>query len=251
MARGARLEAKPAQTYFANAPTALYNAMIAPLKDVRLKGAVWYQGENSTGIGRGRYAELLCSMVRCWRNQFGGALPLVVVQLAGYMGQHNDPLAESGWCNVRLDEADATRQLPRAALATAVDLGEGNDIHPQRKDELGRRVALQLRRLAYGDKGVAEGPRIAAARYTDGRLVADYDRTTGPLRRDFIPVRYAVELTTGHWQWAEGRVTGDYRVEVPLAARPLRLRYAYDEMPRLSLYNIYGLPAPTEETNVK
>lgn len=250
MARGAVMEARPGQTYFVNTPTALYNAMIAPLGDVRLSGMVWYQGENNTGMKRGEYLSLFSSLVRCWRAQLGQDVPMVCVQLAGYMGQHEQPVAQSGWCEVRLAELAATERLPRVALATAVDLGESNDIHPQRKDELGRRVALQFGRMVYGSREVAEGPRMVKAERRGDKIVVTYSRETGALRRDFVAVRYAA-LTSGGYTWAEGRVVGPYTVEVSAPAGATQLRYAYDDFPRLTLYNVYGLPAPTQEVSVR
>lgn len=74
----------------------------------------------------------------------------------------------------------AALNIRNAALATAIDIGEWNDIHPQNKKELGHRVALQMRRMAYKEKRlVASGPMPLKACRKAGQVVVTFDRTTG------------------------------------------------------------------------
>ena len=262
MARGSVMPPKPSATYFVDTPTGLYNAMIAPLRNFPFRAAVWYQGESNIGNAQ-HYADLLQAMVRCWRKQFRTDLPIVIVQLAGYMQRHDTPLQQSSWCTIREGQRQAAEALPHAALATAVDLGEWNDIHPQRKDELGRRVALQLRRIAYGeDKLVAEGPRPVSIKKKNRQIVIRFDRHTGPLR----PVRlssgpkpsthleaFAVAGQDGQFVWAKAHTKGAYTVivDIPQGIDARRLRYAWDDYPVLSLYNEDGLPTGTFEIHCK
>ncbi len=254
MARGAVLPAKPGSTYFVDTPTGLYNAMIAPFRQLPICGAVWYQGESNTG-NAATYASLLRSLVRCWRNQFGREFPVVIVQLPNYMSRHAQPLRSSGWCDIRLAQREAVETLPKAALVAAPELGEFNDIHPQQKDELGRRVALQFRRLVYGEKNlVAEGPRPLSAVLKDSVVIIHFDRRTGALRPAAGMAGFTLVLAPSAEEadgepavvWAEGRTMDDFTVQlrVPAGRRPVQVRYAYDDDPVLSLYNQDGLPSP-------
>ena len=75
------------------------------------------------------------------------------VQLAAF---HDD------YAQIRAAQA-AALALPRTADAVAIDLGDPtspyNSIHPRRKQEVGRRLALAARVLQYGERGVtASGP---------------------------------------------------------------------------------------------
>ncbi|MCA9285886.1 MAG: hypothetical protein KDA22_11755, partial [Phycisphaerales bacterium] len=65
-----------------NAPTVLYNGMIAPLVPMRLGGVVWYQGESNRGEPE-VYAQLFPQMIRDWRAAFDNPkLPFLFVQIA-------------------------------------------------------------------------------------------------------------------------------------------------------------------------
>lgn len=141
---------KPGSTYFVDTPTGLYNAMIAPLRDYAIRGAVWYQGESNVGNPR-PYQGYLEAMTDEWRRQFGRRFPLVIVQLAGFQQRHDRPV-ETNQAALREAQRMAALNIRNAALATAIDIGEWNDIHPQNKKELGHRVALQMRRMAYKEK---------------------------------------------------------------------------------------------------
>ena len=245
-AQGCAMPRKPGSTYFVGTPTGLYNAMIAPLRDFAIRGAVWYQGESNVGQDK-TYAAYLQAMAGEWRAQFGHDFPFVVVQLAGFQQRHDRPV-ESGQAALREAQRQAAAALPNAALATAVDLGEWNDIHPQRKKELGDRIALQMLRLSYGQTDrVTEGPAVRSARLQDGRVVVDFDPQTGALKPSADLKSIALAGADGKYVWGKAHTDGDHRivVDVPQGMRPVSLRYAWDDFPECTIYNTDGLPSPS------
>jgi sialate O-acetylesterase len=65
--------------------TDLYNAMIAPLAPLAIKGAIWYQGESNADRAV-QYRKLLPAMIKSWRDTFGqGEFPFLIVQHAQFM----------------------------------------------------------------------------------------------------------------------------------------------------------------------
>lgn len=220
MCIGKQMPRRPSSTYFVDCPTGLYNAMIAPLRDFQFKGILWYQGESN--LGTKDYAMYLVNMVDSWRKQFRTPLPIVVMQLPGYMSRHTEPVKESGWCDIREQQRLATRILSRAALATTLDTGEWNDIHPQDKQVAGHRAALQMRKIAYGEKALeSEGPRaLSAKRQFDGSIVVHF--TDGQTK--------VVNESTVTWS-----IVGD------------RLRYCYDDFPVPEIFSKGGIPTPQFE----
>ncbi len=62
-------------------PTRLYNGMIHPLRHLKIKGVIWYQGEgNSTRADK--YRTLFSTMIKQWRLAFGEEFPFYYVQIA-------------------------------------------------------------------------------------------------------------------------------------------------------------------------
>ena len=52
-----------------NQPTALYNAMIAPVINYTIKGFLWYQGKANTSRAE-EYAKLQPAQIKDWRNKW-------------------------------------------------------------------------------------------------------------------------------------------------------------------------------------
>jgi sialate O-acetylesterase len=86
-------------------PSALYNAMIAPLTPFAIRGALWYQGENNAENADGyEYRHLFRTLIEDWRDKWGiGEFPFLFVQLANYsrVGE-NSQWPELRWvCAIR------------------------------------------------------------------------------------------------------------------------------------------------------
>jgi sialate O-acetylesterase len=73
-------------------------------------------------------------MITDWRSHWGqGNFPFLFVQLANFM-QPKDPPAESTWAELR-EAQTMTLSLPSTGMATIIDIGEADDIHPTNKQD--------------------------------------------------------------------------------------------------------------------
>ena len=65
-------------------PAYLFNAMIAPLTPLPIKGVLWYQGEaNTSEVNYAYYAPLFRAMIEDWRGRWKqGEFPFLFVQIA-------------------------------------------------------------------------------------------------------------------------------------------------------------------------
>lgn len=249
--RGAVMPPLAGEAFFRWRPTALYNAMLAPLFGTALKGIVWYQGESNTGDVR-RYAELLPRMAAEWREGFGDAqLPLLVVQLPGFMRPKAEP-SEAGWAEMREVQRRAAVEIPRAALAVTIDAGEWNDIHPLDKQTVGDRLSLAARRLAYGQSVTASGPVPDKAVAKGGRVVVSFTQEGGAPAADAGLRCFAVAGADRRFVWAEARSEGGRVVLVcDKVAAPKYIRYAWADNPEgAALRNAEGIPASPFEMTV-
>jgi len=144
---GARKERLTPQTFFQYEPAGVYNKMIAPLSDLGICGIAYYQGESDVNEPQG-YADKMEAMIRAWREVFHqGEVPFLYVQLACFTDGKKE--ADPNWEKLRQEQEKALR-VKNTAMVDAFDLGEYNDLHPQNKKELGKRLSVAARKLIYG-----------------------------------------------------------------------------------------------------
>lgn len=157
---GACMRVLPLMTFFQYKPTALYNGMMHPLLKYSFKGGLWYQAESNAGEPF-RYENLMTDLIKCWRRWFGNDLPFFFVQLP----QFNDPAARvmsDNWAEIREQQRRVTK-INNTAMAVAIDIGESNDLHPQNKEAVGKRLALAALSMIYGKDNEYSGPEIISA----------------------------------------------------------------------------------------
>jgi sialate O-acetylesterase len=228
-----------------NAPAALYNGMIAPLIHYAIKGFVWYQGEANSN-NAAEYARLQPAMIIDWRTKWKeGDIPFLYVQLPGF-GDYNYLPAESGWAELREAQLQSL-SVANTGMAVAIDLGEWNDLHPDRKKPVGDRLALAARKIAYGDDAVYSGPIYQSAKFSDGRVTISFAHTVGGLvtMDGEEPQEFAIAGADKKFVWANAKIEGDKVVIWSDEIKdPKYVRYAWADDPvNPNLYNKEGLPA--------
>lgn len=235
----------PADPGNPNLPSRLYNAMIHPLHDFAIKGAIWYQGE-SNAQRHGEYERVLSTMIGSWRDQFGvGDFPFYIVGLANFMAPTDDPNKPSEWAYLREAQRQVGRNLKNAGTTVTLDIGEQFDIHPKNKQDVGKRLALIALDDTYGKDVVSRGPTLRNAKFDGNKVVLSFDHVGGGLvAKDGLAQSFSVAGEDGKFAWADAKIEGD---TVVLTARgvsqPLMVRYAFADNPKVTLFNKEGLPA--------
>ena len=226
----------------------IYNAMVAPLGSLQLKGVAWYQGE--ADVGTPGYDLRLAAWMRNWRTQFGNPnLPFLIVGLAGFGKPVSHPV-ESGWASLINEQRLAVERDRFAALASAIDLGNPRDIHPSDKQEVGRRLALAAHMLVYRDGGAIGALPISAVRQGNALVVT----FTKPLKVISSANADTFELcgaAAGSCRYADARAQ-DSKITIAMDGQPVtRIRYAWADYPIVNLYDADMLPAPVFEIPVQ
>jgi sialate O-acetylesterase len=235
-----------------NTPTVLYNGMIAPLQPYAIKGVIWYQGESNTGRGA-QYRTLFPALIRDWRARWGSELPFIFVQLANFTKTLPLP-GPSDWAEVREAQAMALA-LPRTGMAVAIDLGDPDDIHPANKQDVGYRLALAARQVAYGDKDVvAAGPTFQTMQSSGNQIRLKFANVgTGLMLKSGTTTLtgFAVAGADGQFHWAAATLAGPAEIVLTCAAvpAPVAVRYDWANNPLGNLYNREGLPAAPFRTD--
>ncbi|MEQ9438859.1 MAG: sialate O-acetylesterase [Cyclobacteriaceae bacterium] len=228
-------------------PSTLYNAMIAPLVPMGLKGMIWYQGESNSGRAK-EYGDLFPAMIRQWRKDWDSETPFAFVQIANYLPAVDTPEA-SNWAELREAQAQALK-LPKVGMATIIDIGEADNIHPQNKQDVGKRLALSMRNIAYDDDVLATGPTFQSAEAEGNKMIVTLDHVgSGLMAKDKYGYLKGFTLAGSDQQfhWAKAEISGEHEITVYSDAvdEPVAVRYAWANNPdQANLYNEEGLPAP-------
>ncbi len=224
-------------------PGVMYNGLIHPVIPYAIRGAIWYQGEANAPFYED-YRSLLPGLIASWRREWGqGDFPFGIVQLADYWGQQTKPVERGGYTPLREAQALAL-SVTNTFLATAVGVGEGNDIHPKNKQEVGRRLALNALGSVYGlTDRLRSGPVYRSMDVEGSTIRLSFDFAKGLHARGEPPVGFAIAGADRTFYFAKAKIEGETVVvwsdKVP---KPVAVRYAWATNPVCNLYNADELP---------
>lgn len=232
-------------------PASLYNAMIAPLIPYRIKGVIWYQGE--ANVTRPiQYRTLFPDMIRDWRKAWGeGNFPFLFVQLSSFQ----TVFPPRSWPLLR--EAQLmTLSLPKTAMTVTIDIGAPAMIHPRNKQEVGRRLALAARAIAYNQKVIYSGPIYSSMQVEGDKIRLHFTHLGGGLvagshlgTSRFL-VGFEIAGANRKFFGASAKIEGNtVVVESKLVPHPVAVRYGWQAFPICNLYNEAGLPASPFRTD--
>ncbi len=229
-------------------PAVLYNAMIAPILPLSIRGAIWYQGESNADNTKDalEYSTLFPAMINDWRNHWGqGDFPFLFVQLSSFGAVRTEP-AECNWGFLR-EAQTKTLALPNTAMAVTIDVGNPTNIHPQQKKEVGDRLAAGALKTVYGKtKLVAGGPQLKGFSIKGNQVILEFSNTgTGLMIKGKELKHFAVAGADKKFVWADAVIKGNtIVVSCKTGVKPVAIRYAWANSPvDANLYNKEGFPA--------
>jgi sialate O-acetylesterase len=231
-----------------NSPGVLYNAMLAPLMPFAIRGAIWYQGESNAGRSY-QYRTLFPTMIRNWRSAWGYDFPFYFVQLPNWRARQDAP-SESDWAELREAQSMTLRE-PGTGMAIAIDVGDGDDLHPRNKLDIGRRLATLALTNVYRRSIVPSGPLFDRFAIEGNKVRISFKYGQGLKTSDGGPVKgFAIAGADKRFVWADARIEGDtVVVSSPTILKPAAVRYAWADNPLVNLYNKAGLPASPFRTD--
>jgi sialate O-acetylesterase len=229
----------------------LFGGMIHPIIPVAIKGCIWYQGEQDGSRGHA-YRTLLPLMINDWRGRWGqGDFPFLVQQLPNWGAVSKDP-QESGWASLREAQSLTARNLPNVHLSVAIDIGEINNVHPQNKREVGRRLALVALATVYGRPVAYTGPVFESMSVDSSAIRLKFAHAEGLKSGDGQPLKmFAIAGDDHHFVWGDAKIDGNsVIVSSPQVQKPVAVRYAWADSPAgCNLTNSSGLPASPFRTD--
>lgn len=138
------------------------------------------------------------------------------------------------------------KALPKTGQAVIVDIGEGKDIHPRNKVDVGRRLARWALANEYGLDIPFRSPEFKSMIVEDGKAKLQFDYF-GKGWRPFDtaePRGFAIAGEDRKFVWATATIEKDNSVIVssPDVPAPVAVRYAWSDNPRCNMYGQTGLP---------
>ena len=231
----------------ANTPTILFDGMILPLIPFAMRGVIWYQGENNaSSVESARaYRDQLVSMIGDWRRKWRmPEMPFLIVQLAGY-GKKEPFFEKAPWAELRESQRLAAGDHPANRMITAVDIGNEEDIHPENKMEVGKRLAMCALHHVYGyEEIVPSGPEAVACECSGGAVRIRFRYAAGLSLKSEEPAFFLAGRDGTYHPADKVEVDGEsVLLSASSVSEPIRVCYAWADDPFPSLYNGDGFPA--------
>lgn len=232
--------------------------MVKAVAPYGIRGVIWYQGESDGDTHPETYETLFPALVADWRRLWGRELPFLFVQLAPF--ERWMQCTGERYGIVRTAQQHAADTVPGTALAVTTDVGMQYDIHPKKKQPVGRRLALLAENKVYGEKDVVcEAPALTGLTAADGALTLTFAHAgaglyLAPAAPDGTP--FAPGVFSGVQVWQNGaaldaaaltaRAAGNTVTLCGPAIRagaPTRVEIAQTPWCQVNLYNSAGIPA--------
>lgn len=216
--------------------TANYDLKINALRNFRLSGMIWYQGETDIMFGwkNGRYSRAFDLMQRSYTEDFryeNGLLPIIYTSLAAYYYGDDDSLAEM---NAEFTAMQKARPESRA-LISIYDVSpfffpEVGAIHPSTKQPVGDRMAYCALGMVYGSRDTYTAAVVKNTEIADGSVYVTLEHTgKGLVCGGARPAGFAVAGADGIYTEAEAEIISPDTVRIysPYVAEPVSASYAY------------------------
>lgn len=228
-------------------PTRLFNGMVHRLTPMRIRGAIWYQGEGNYGDGM-RYYHKMRALIGGWREAWGqGQFPFAYVQLTPYKygmyrGSKDPYKLPAFW-----EAQTATLAVPNTGMAVTTDISAVENIHPPNKQDVGDRLARWALANTYGRAEMPFcGPRFRYSLIEPGQVRTYFETGGGALRsRDEKPLSWFTVAGDDKVFHPANAVIENNTIVVRSTevAQPRHVRFAWHQLAEPNLCNAAGLPA--------
>ncbi|MEX6686878.1 sialate O-acetylesterase [Danxiaibacter flavus] len=220
-------------------PGYTYNAMIAPLVNFPIAGAIWYQGESNTGTAS-TYSQLFTTMIDGWRKAWNKEFPFYYVQIAPFKyGDKN--------VGALLREAQANSITHnKVGMVVVTDLvADTNNIHPIDK----KNVALRLANWALAETYAQsvngyKSPMFKSLNVNNGKAFVTFQYAdNGLVSKDKKITELTVAGDDKVFYPAEAKIeNGQLVVWSPSVKNPVAVRYGFSNTAMGNLFSKDGLP---------
>ena len=216
-----------------------YNAMIYPLTNYAIAGAIWYQGESNVRTYYA-YEKLFTGMIDAWRLQWNKNFPFYFVQIAPFT---------YGFKNVgALLRETQTRSAshPNTGMVVITDLiPDTTNIHPILKKEVAKRLSDMALNKTYGFKDISfDSPVYSNHVVEKDKIKIHFNNAANGLiaKGDQIS-SFEIAADDKRFLPAQAKIEGNtIIVSNKNIKNPVAVRFAFNNTAIPNLFNKEGLP---------
>ena len=220
-------------------PGAAYNAMVAPVINFSIAGAIWYQGEGNTASPSG-YSSLLTTMIDAWRAAWKKNLPFYFVQIAPFTYGKGYAAAI-----IREQQAIASKHDNTGMVVISDLVEDSTNQHPKNKKDVGLRLANEALALTYHkDSIVVQYPVFDKVQFAGDKAVIGFLYMGGEILTAGTAVN-ALEIAGDDriFYPAEAKIEKDIlTVWSKMVKEPVAVRYSFSNAGIGNLFSKFGLP---------
>lgn len=231
-------------------PCGLYKTMLSKITPCRVKGVIWYQGEQDSPRPE-LYKSLFKSLIDNWRADFENQqLPFIFVQLPMFNSEKPD-----NWQILRDAQLHILKTIKNTSMVVTVDCGEKENVHPKDKKLIGERLALVARQDIYKEDIKGHSPIYSGYEVQGDKIAIYFDYVeSGELviQGGDILIGFEVSGDDGKYHKAKAEIIwAKVLVYSEKVKEPKEVRYGWKNYVEINLFNKYGLPASPFNTESK
>lgn len=225
-------------------PSKLYNGMIAPLLNYKLKGVIWYQGESNATYAW-QYRRLFPAMIKSWRSDFNNKnMPFYFVQITPHKGQNAE---------IREAQLFTWQTVPFTGMVVTTDYGDTSNIHPRNKEVVGKRLSLWALKNEYGNKNIiTSGPVFSKMKKEGNKIRLYFNNSSGLYVANNASMKQFTIAAAGDTSFHSANAiieNNSVLVWSDDVLNPADVRYGWQNLPIAELYNNAALPASPFRTD--
>ena len=221
-------------------PGYAYNAMIYPLTNFEISGAIWYQGESNVA-NYSSYKQLLAKMIGSWRQEWQKDFPFYFVQIAPFSGY-----GENDYCARQRETLTSCLSIPKTGMAVISDLVEDiKNIHPVNKIDVSARLANIALSETYGITGLNyKFPMYKGMKNEKDKIRIIFDNAdNGLIAKDKTISEVYIAGEDRQFQPAMAKIDGNTLIVWNKAIKaPVAVRFGFTNTAIPNLFSKEGLP---------
>lgn len=235
-------------------PTALYNGMVNPYKNYKIKGILWYQGESDRSTEN--YQDLFTELIYSWREKWDNPeLPFYFVQIAPYDYGKYSNVAGGSAAKIREAQLETHHRVRNTGMVVTSDVGDCEDVHPSNKQTIGRRLSYYALAEIYNLPIAYKSPVFKKLEKGNnpGELILHFDNAEmGFIRKKDIK-GFQVSGEKGGFFPAKVTINSDKTITLKSenVKHPKRVIYGFEDCPEINLKTTLGFPVSPFRTELQ